>query len=57
MQLIHGPYIIDEDTIDRYQTLDAVEIGKWYIVINGAIHVVGTYERGKELVSMLSKLR
>jgi hypothetical protein len=55
-QNVSGPYQIELDDLERFESLDGIDLGEWYILINGAIQFTGTEERGHELKSMLSKL-
>jgi hypothetical protein len=53
---ISGPYQVEPETLDRHETLDAVDLGSWYILINGSMQFVDDEHEGAKLVSMLQKL-
>jgi hypothetical protein len=55
-QHVLGPYQVAPRDLDTYETLDGVDIGAWYLLINGAFHFVENEQRGKELRALLGKL-
>jgi hypothetical protein len=51
--MVSGPYQVDEDTIERHD-LDAEDLGRWYVLVNGGLFLYDDEERAKELIRLLN---
>ena len=54
MQNIQGPFQVIDTDLDHHETLDAVDLGAWYIVINGAMQFVENEKLAVHLESSLN---
>lgn len=49
----NGPYQVTQDDIDRSDSLEASDLNRWYILVQGCIQPVRSQEDGKELIKVL----
>jgi len=56
-QTVSGPYQITGDDVDRSSTLDAVDIGGWYVLLNGTYQFVDNELAGRRLVELLKAIK
>lgn len=48
-------HIVDEDTLERWGTLEQSDLGKMYVLIQGAYHEVENQEEADQLGRLLAK--
>jgi hypothetical protein len=53
---IHGPYQITDQDIDEDDSIDAIDLGTWYIAINGETITVDNQREGIKFVQILKAL-
>ena len=52
--MITGPYTVDDDDMERHETLDATDHGAIYLMINGSMVFFETEARAREMRDSLN---
>lgn len=52
--VISGPYQVDELCLERHE-LEADDVGRWYILINGSMQFCKSREAARELMDTLKE--
>ena len=48
-------YTVNEDTLERFGTLEESDLGKMYVLVKGAIHFVENQQEADHLELLLAK--
>ncbi len=48
-------YTVDEDTLERFGTLEEEDLGRMYIIVKGALHFVENQREADRLELLLAK--
>ena len=56
-QNVDGPYQVTDEDLEYHETLDAIDVGKWYIIINGSMQFVADRKHGITIKEILTKIR
>lgn len=55
-QQVSGPYQVTQQNVERSSTLDGVDLGSWYVLLNGTMQFVESQQKGRDLVRLLKAL-
>ena len=48
MSWVSGPYQVDESVLESHETLDATDLGAWFLVVQGSLVFFETEKRAIE---------
>ena len=54
MAKVHGPYLFTEEDLERFESWDPSDVGRWYIIITRCIQFVESHQGGMDLIRYLN---